>query len=68
MITIKPRTKTVYKTNNISGHFWSEEVPVKGFEVEGGKFFTGSYHNSMKSALKEKQIREDMIKKFSFLA
>jgi len=68
MITINPRTKTVYKTNPISGYTWTEEIPVQGFEVSGGKFFSGKYHLTMKSAIKEKEIRESMIKKFPFLA
>jgi len=66
MITINPRTKTVYKTN--LGYTWTEEIPLKGFEVSGGKFFSGKYHLTMKSAIKEKEIRESMIKKFPFLA
>jgi len=44
-----------------------ETVPVKGFEVSGGKFFSGKYHTTMKSAIKEKELRETMIKKFPFL-
>jgi len=68
MITINQRMKTVYKKNPISGHLWSEQVPMKGFEVSGGKFFTGVFHKTMKSALKEKELREGMIKKFPYLA
>jgi len=66
-ITISPRTKTVYFDNPISGAFWSEQLPLKGFEVSGGGYFFTTTHMTMKSAIKEKEIRESMISKFPFV-
>ena len=54
---IHRKTKTVWHRNPISGHVWSTDVPVKGFEVSGGKHFTTS-HGSFKGAMREV---EDLI-------
>jgi len=65
-ITIAPRTKTVWHKCKQSGHEWSTNEPLKGFEVSGGLFCTTN-HMTMKSAEKEKAFREHFNKKFPFV-
>jgi len=64
--TIAPRTKTVWHRNPISGHEWSTNEPLKGFEVSGAGFFTTN-HSTMKSAETEVALRESINKKFPFI-
>jgi hypothetical protein len=64
-IIISPRTKTTWHKNKISGVEWSTQVPLKGFEVSGGEFFTTT-HTSIKGAEKEAKHRKDINEKFPF--
>lgn len=54
---IHRKTRTIWHLNPISGHEWPIDVPLKGFEVSGGKHFT-TYHKDLKGSLKEV---EDLI-------
>lgn len=58
--------KLVDHHNKLSGHSWTETVFVNKWSVHGGGF-TETKHNSLKSAEKEKAMRERMLKKFPFL-
>jgi len=64
-VRIVPRTKTVWHRNPISGHEWSTQEPLKGFEVWGGGFFMTT-HTTEKGAIKEKELRESINLKFPF--
>lgn len=65
-VTINPQTKTIWHSNPISGHEWSTQKKLKGFEVSGGGFFT-SKHTTLKGAEKEKTLRETMAIKYPFV-
>ena len=65
-ISIHPRTKTVWHKDKISRHEWSTQEPLTGFEVVGGGFFNTT-HTTMKSAEKEKAVRESINEKFPFI-
>lgn len=46
---ISAESKTVYYRSSISGHEWSENLPVSGFYVSGGKLGHRRY-NSLQGA------------------
>ena len=66
IIHINPvfRRKDYY--NPISGHHWSENIPVGMFEVSGGSWTT-TRHRTIKAAIKEKELREKIDMKFPFI-
>jgi len=65
-ITISPEVKTKRHHNPISGHDWCTLEQTKRFVVSGGLFVT-TYHHSLKSAEKEKEIRESINMEFPFI-
>ena len=62
-IVIEQKTKKIWHHNPISGHRWSEDVPIKGYEVWGGGFFHTS-HATLEKAEKERDIRISLNKNF----
>lgn len=65
-ITIAPEVKTTWHHNPISGHNWCTLEQTKRFQVSGGLFVT-TYHLTLKSAEKEKEIRELLNHNFPFI-
>jgi hypothetical protein len=64
-VRIVPKTKTVWHRNPYSGHEWSTQVPLKGYEVWGGGFFMRSFR-TLKAAENEKSVRESINRKFPY--
>jgi hypothetical protein len=56
---IPPKMKTIEHHNPISGHRWTEDTILKGYEVSGGRFTTTS-HSTLKSAQKEVALRTSL--------
>ena len=52
--------KRVEKHNKISGHRWSEDGALTGYEVTGGGFMR-TKHRNLKGAEKELSLREKLI-------
>ena len=65
-IRILPKTKTRWHKNPISGHEWSTDEILRGYEVWGG-LWCMTNHLTLKGAEKEKAHREEMNKKFPFI-
>ena len=65
-VCIQPRTKTVWHKNRLTGEEWSEDVPLKGFEVWGG-YYAMTTHTTLRGAEEEKAYRESIDKKFPFI-
>lgn len=64
-VTISEVYETINKHNPISGHHWTEQGRLKGYEVSGG-WFTTTFHRRYAAAEKEKSLREGINKKFPF--
>ena len=60
--TIQSKTKTKWCHNPISGHWWPENIPIKGFEVSGGRMGTTS-HRTLEAAEKEVVVRTSLLEK-----
>jgi hypothetical protein len=58
-IVILPKTKTVVHRSPLSGHEWTTDEPLKGFEVWGGHFFMTS-HSTLRSAEREVEVRTSL--------
>lgn len=56
---------TIEKHNPISGHRWTEQGESYGWEVSGG-YWTRTFHKKYEAAVKEKEIRDSIDKKFPF--
>ena len=66
LITINRRMRTDWHKNKVSGHEWSENVLLSGYEVNGG-FFVETTHVTLAGAEREKALREGINRKFPFV-
>lgn len=57
------RSKIVYHTDVKTGKWWKEEIPLKGYEVSGGKWQT-SYCNSERKSEELLDFRKRFDKKY----
>ena len=46
---IDRNTKAINKINPISGHEWSEDIPLRGFHVSGGTLADRDYNTISKA-------------------
>jgi len=58
-MNIAHRSKTIYHDNPKTGEWWTEQIPLRGYEVSGGKW-------PMKVVYSEKKAEEllDFRKRF----
>ena len=63
--TVSKRFKTKWHRNPVSGHEWPEHIETSQFNVSGCLFIT-SVHPDEKTAIREKELRESMARKFPF--
>lgn len=61
------RSKTIWHKNPISGHEWSTQEPLEGFEVIGPGVCQATTHWTIKNAEAEKLLRDEMYKKYPFI-
>jgi hypothetical protein len=65
-VRISKEVKTIWHRDPISKHDYCTFLETKRYEVSGDLFGT-TYHNTLNSANKEKQIRESINNKFPFI-
>jgi hypothetical protein len=63
---ITPKYRTVNKVNHVSGHRWTEDIPLSGFWVNGGLFGQSS-HTTIESAEKECEERDGFNERHPFV-
>jgi hypothetical protein len=65
-VKVNAEDGTVYECFEMDGEVWTEDVPLKGFEVWGG-YYAMTTHTTLRGAEEEKAYRESIDKKFPFI-